>query len=616
MSAGADRLKWVFELQDRMSGPAQRIRNRLADVHRELSRTLAASQRLTGARGGADSGMGGLVTSLNMGVDLAGRFAGVLGGLAGAFSRAASGAASFVFGQAAFRENSMTTLTALLDREQGAGAGRRAFQRAVQLAQVMPGGTSDLVRSFTQLTVSGFRGRGLENMFGFVSDMAARNPGDSDMPRRLATTIGQIRSMDRLDGSNFRELTMAGVNSGELLATLGRGRGMRGSQRAINARVQQMISSHQIRADEVFGALLQQNEATTGMRAGGFAMSQGRNLTGLADTLRSVPETLLQAMDFEHSAGLNRFKDTLVRVVDLLNTASPYAQRLQRVAARVTEGVAGVLFPRAGGIPIERVLGGAITAVERLASAGAWMWRNVFAPFGGGFLRVMRATFVPIVTTFARLFGMSSAGMNFAQTFERLGTLAGLFASVVIVGLGNAALTIYNLWTSAARLFNSLASGWMRFGAWLTSLGTWFMSIGQYITDGLAHGISQGAQHVWEQITGLGTGALALLRRELGIASPSRAFMELGGYTAEGFALGIERGAPDVATAVGAMVRAPDLSGLGARAAGAAGAGAVTVGDIIIQVPPGDYDTEALAERIREMLPSELLAALRRIATT
>lgn len=85
------------------------------------------------------------------------------------------------------------------------------------------------------------------------------------------------------------------------------------------------------------------------------------------------------------------------------------------------------------------------------------------------------------------------------------------------------------------------------------------------------------------------------IKKELGIRSPSRVFQEIGTFITEGLALGIERGAGRVNSAVNGLVDTNTLanlnspisalSGQGATTGGAAAAGGIEAGAIVINTP-------------------------------
>lgn len=114
------------------------------------------------------------------------------------------------------------------------------------------------------------------------------------------------------------------------------------------------------------------------------------------------------------------------------------------------------------------------------------------------------------------------------------------------------------------------------------------VSIGKDLVKGLWNGISDKVDWVLEKIKGMGASIEKAIKKQLGIASPSKVFAEIGRFTAEGFGLGFEDTMGDVETDMantfdnltGSMIAEVTANGTGANMIGDAttyNGGAITI---------------------------------------
>jgi len=69
-----------------------------------------------------------------------------------------------------------------------------------------------------------------------------------------------------------------------------------------------------------------------------------------------------------------------------------------------------------------------------------------------------------------------------------------------------------------------------------------FPGMGTYVTDGVAEGIENGADDVYEAVDNVATHSIEYMANSLGINSPSRYTIPMGEYMSEGIAVGLENG--------------------------------------------------------------------------
>lgn len=182
-------------------------------------------------------------------------------------------------------------------------------------------------------------------------------------------------------------------------------------------------------------------------------------------------------------------------------------------------------------------------------------------------------------------------------------TLALLLAGLVIGGpiglLGAALVSIgIDIWES-----------WDSIAAWFDQV----VSIGSDIIDGIVKGITGGIDKLKSAIGGVVDGAVGWFKNLLGIRSPSTVFAKMGEQTMMGYAQGIGRGAGGVEAALGSAIAIDDVAA-GSRF-NTRGGGGVTIqfGDIVVHVTGGGEDGRSVADQVREGLGDAVLDVLERL---
>lgn len=241
----------------------------------------------------------------------------------------------------------------------------------------------------------------------------------------------------------------------------------------------------------------------------------------------------------------------------------------------------------------------------------------------GGFLKPA-ANFIAFANKLggaARLFGMlRTAAMFLARGILRAGLMMManpmvLAITLLVAAVAGAAYLIYSNWDKIKAAFQQGV-------AFIAGMGGRMMSIGRNVVLGLARGIGNARQAVWNALKGVVMSGVSKVKNLLGIKSPSRVFMAIGAHTGEGMAVGLDRQRRRVtgaagrlatgAIAAGSMAMAP--TALAARPASAAGAGAgggPLIGELHIHQMPGE-DAQDLAQRVMALIERKMASADRR----
>ena len=410
---------------------------------------------------------------------------------------------------------------------------------------------------------------------------------------------GTVRAFEKNFGVNLpaamRKLTDAGYSSLEAIAMvteqatggdmarLGYALEDMQARQGIMALMQNMDEYRRIRAaamdsggtvDRAFGQRAAR-DATVNWRA--FMASASTLAITLGTTLLPVAT---EAMDV---------------IAGLATRVSDWAQRNPEAAATVTKLVAGLAVLKIGLGASTFLLGGFLKPLSSLIAFSARL---------GGVSRIF------MVLRTAALFlgrGLLRAGLMM------LANPMVLAITLLVAAIAGAAYLIYKHWDAIKAAF------WQGV-EFLTGMGSRMLSIGRNIVLGLARGIANARQAVWNALKGVVLNGIDNVKSLLGINSPSRVFMAIGQHTGEGMAVGLDRQRRRVAGAAGRLALGAATAGamtmtpaaIAAQpAAGTGQLGGKAVIEIHIHQRPGE-DAQDLASRVADELERRQVSAARR----
>jgi TP901 family phage tail tape measure protein len=169
----------------------------------------------------------------------------------------------------------------------------------------------------------------------------------------------------------------------------------------------------------------------------------------------------------------------------------------------------------------------------------------------------------------------------------------------IAIGIGLAALAIYNHWDKIKATFNGAI-------AWLKSLT--LKDVGMMLLKGLGEGMLMGIAPVLQIAYTLASKIKSAFTGSMAIKSPSRVFMGYGSHIATGLALGIENGQRRPLQAVRRLTTGLATAGIVGSAAVASAGGSATraasapvTQNFYITQSAGE-DSEALARRIAALV--------------
>jgi hypothetical protein len=619
-----DRLEWTLALLDRASGPARRVAKGLDAVSASQERVTRAAKG-AGSRGPIDSIERGLrrrrgAREARVGRELddlvrgqravasSGVNAGALvGGAFMAIGAAALGAAlavgriTLALGEsmvqaADWRNRTEGAFRVLLSAQDRPALVGQAFQRASQYAQRFGLDVRDVARQMVQLTAAGFSQSEIPQVMQAAGDLGALEGPQA--AERAITAIRQIRAkgvlqMEELSG----QLADAGLSVGDVVAEIGRARGLRGDETAVGNQVRSLITARRVSAQQGISAIMGVIARRSGGRLGGTLDTQSRGAEAAMNRLRN--SWLLLQSNFARSPAFARIIGFVERMATALDPASAGAQRFGAQLDRffnVITGAAARIDPVALFNGMVAAIGTIGSALARIAPyAQAWV-TNFYGPIA---LSLQRVT-TRVGGFFAAIFGGSGPSINtiaaLARGFALVAQIALGVAGVVVGAFGLVARVIAVPLTAITAFWRSLVGAFS--GVELS-----FVGIGTAIVRGLVSGVTAAASAAYDSVRGLANGVVTSVKGALGIRSPSRVFAQLGGHVADGFALGIEGGTGGVRSAIGSMV---DVGAVGARAASAARAGGGPLALTINVTAPEGADADEWGAVIASHVAREL----------
>jgi tape measure domain-containing protein len=603
-----EKLSWMFELLDRMSGPADRIAKSLKRLDPGLKTTAGRTSLFSRLIGGIGSTFGpkaagavlrfaGSFVNLADKVKVLKPVADVLGKVGGVAAKglAVAGTAMIAVGAAAaaavgglavaggkwiiesiaFKETTIASLEAILGTKQAA---EDVFNKATKFAAKTPFSTSQVAAAFERLVAAGVEVKDLEKTMQSLGDFAGT---DISKLEGAIGVIAQIKGKGKLQGEELMQLAERGLPMGKVLDELAKKMGK------TNDEVQKLLSSGSINAEQGIGAIMSVINTTFGGR-----MEKASNtLEGLWSTLKSVPEDILfnpaAAASIEKLVG--PIKELIKGFTSALSPDTENGKRLIAMFDQISTAVASVL----GGLSadgISKTISSILNVAEPLLT--------IFLAFGKSVLSGLGDVLAPVLKWMGELGKDPEMLKSLTDAFITFGKAIGMALGVVVVTVG--AILAFQL--AIAGLVGAVIDFSMAvttaFVDAISSIGTFFedlwkrisnmswQELGMAVVRGIIHGILA-------MISPAG-GAMALLGDTLFNAiTPGSAAMPAGAA--------IQPGAPSGSTTGAA-------SGIAAGAKNQSVA--VSVPQIIINAIAGE-DPPASGRRAADSFMGQMGSALK-----
>lgn len=653
----AESLDWVFELVDKISGPARAAASALGGLTSSLGAAKAAQEALdkasgggrwrtpsgrfaapgtpgaslvTGGGGGRGGGLGGFALGSLLGgegglglaaalgpeaVAVGMAFREVVGGIAefaGAVAKAGFEIGSFVVDVSTSKQSLRIGLeTILQDKAQA----KEITGRVQAIADTTPFAQKDIAMPIKSLLGAHY---GKEKSFDIIKglgDVSALNGFDPEGLQRMSLAMAKMNSSGKL---SLRTLNQLEINSGGLI---GRGQvfdelalSLGKSRKSIEGEFRKGKITAEAGTDAILEAI---RKNLSGGKLGGAMARFGREIPGLTSTIKDVlTQSIIPEVD--DSAGIQQFRGFLRSLADGVQWAKPL---LSSSVGHLIDATFGAVFGKLQDGDQDQFFR---SLFADIAHGVDWVAETIDGIAGNvdvfvyGFLvglQLVRAELRPLGAALEDVFGVNlGKAESRRQLLFEFAVGAAKFAGAMAEVAALIAITV----GYAAQLAAVLKPVFDISTMITTGPFEQFAKLGLDLAKGLAVGLSSGQGEVHAAAGGLVDTAEGSVRTKGQIHSPSRLFGELGGFMAEGAALGIEGGAPRVHEAAASLLTFPKASiggefaqGLAGAAGGAGGAPIqITIGEVHAH---GSGDAEETAERTRDVLAGTLADALERL---
>ena len=399
------KLEWLFSLQDRLSGVASKMLERIDSLNKSLKKVDDTEKKLAGTSDGLGTSMRGagesarqseggfsrFVTTMHDGLGVIGMVGTALSGVVGWIERTARAAlggtrafAEFVLQVGGERESAITGMATVM---QDRAAAANTFRDSLRLAQMTPFETADVVRDRTALVLAGFTAQESRVLYGAAADIrtAMNDPARGEVLMRAFT---RIRGEGGISGRILEELTAAGVGRTQLFAQLAAREG-----RTFGANQQRQLAAwaearlHAFDANQSLNLIIdtiEQRVTHTGI--GGFARAQSTTINGILSNLASLPHDILSGLNIESIPGVQSFKKTMLDFLSLFNEGNEVGARFQRSVSHLIDALFGSLFSSEHGSRVagmSHFIDGLSKSIESVARSARTVIPNIRAFFDG-----------------------------------------------------------------------------------------------------------------------------------------------------------------------------------------------------------------------------------------
>jgi tape measure domain-containing protein len=359
-----ERMRWIIELIDRMSGPARQAGASVQNIIIILDRNDRAVKRST-------STWAQLVSAWDHGINILSRLASVATSVGSILWEGSK----FALGALAFKESTQESFRLMLGTREEAD---KLFSQAVEFGARTPFETKGVIDSFRQLMSSGFKKEEVPILFQALGDISAASGFDTQSISAITTQLAQVKALGHLTMQDLRIITSWSGQAGVGLQTLYKQ--LAETLHVPASALPKMQQAGTISADAfIYSFVKAVKERTAAKELGTIMETQSRTLIGLWSTIKSAPSDFFFRMT-KHVGemhGVEQLKSAMENVITLLAAGSPEAERLgnliERVFGDLLETVFGPLNGPEGLEGMRRTLDDVVTRLEKVD------WKEIFA---------------------------------------------------------------------------------------------------------------------------------------------------------------------------------------------------------------------------------------------
>lgn len=466
------------------------------------------------------------------------------GSIAGKAADFAKSSASYLINIGETKAHAIDVFSTLMG---SADAGKKAFDEVTSVTNKMGKSPEDALKAMTTLMTAGFKFD--EAMAVFLSAASFKQ---FNKDAKIEAIVKGFENMRNAVGGKMtmEGVTQLGKEAGlgvdRIMQAIGKGRGMNTAAKDFNTKLEDMIKTGKVTADEGMTAI-----AGVMGKLGGDTTTAGSGVTNRKDStlslwekLQNAPSNLLFKLDVEGGPAQKALK----AITDALDPTTESGQRLIKAMEGAIAKVGTLLEKMAKPENIAKFMDALVSLVEfipdlvdafvSVGSAIAFVWK-LFSKFSDNFFVVAQAL-DEAWTDMGAVWRVVAVAM--ATAFAPI--IAAVWAVVEAVKLAiswydkaKAAITgnKYELGKAATATVVSPGLG--------AAAG---MADGASFGDGMAKGLASKVPMTNEAALAMAAGVDEKIRTSLKIRSPSRVAFELGAYTGEGFGLGLSASMPDM----------------------------------------------------------------------
>lgn len=414
-----ERMSWVMELFDKMSGPAKRMNAQLKNLYatmgsfRKPLQTFAKDQDLAGS---AAMTLGGTLGMLTKGALIAGAAFVALGFFVG----------KSAFENFAFKESALATGRALWGSAEAADA---MFKKASQLARLTPFNVKEVATAFNRLGAAGFGMEEVPVVFQGLSDIASMSGKGTEAISGMTLAFSQIMGKGKLMSQELNQITESAggaVSRMKLFGEIAKIMGV--SEKSIES----MMENGLIPARVAIMGVMQVAKGLGGGVIGQNSIEQSKTLGGLWSNLEDTITNLWLTMDLTRAPWFTAVKSFLSGLIDALDTTSHSGQVLQGVMDRLFSKTIGS-FIGDGTQDMGQIISDLALGFEFAANVGIAAFKGLWEGLKKGFAPMLAAmgemrTDEDVFRGVQRVF--EAIGVAVAQIANGLIVIGGLVAKI------------------------------------------------------------------------------------------------------------------------------------------------------------------------------------------
>jgi tape measure domain-containing protein len=561
----ADPLEWLFQITDKMSGPAERIANALGKTENSLKHAEHATTSFEKAAEKAEEQSKDLLKELL-------KFGGIglgIEAIAGLFEKVGEMASEavhkvFELGEetikaAAKAQRSEASFKLLLGDE----GGKEALEYIEKIRANTELTGAELRQVAQSLIASGFKAEDFGKVLPAALDVGAIKGGGIANIQEAAAMLGRINLSGKVEGRSLRAL---GLSEDDVLSRIAVLTGKAKDE------IKKGMQTGDIKPDDVLHGVYEAIAAKEKGVLGTAGVEASKSVEAQLHHLTTLPEEYMERLS--KSEGFAKFGGFLENLLKALDPDSPFGQEVLKRITDIFDQIMGVFGGPDQGDMFEGIKGGILGILDIIKDfvptiKGAIEWV-------AGLIKDLRAL------------SLVWDGIKLQQ--EEVSAGASFF-------------------TSGGKNFDEMAKVAVHRAEHEAKIRE-FYGIGKDMSEGVAKGIGDGTKLMAD------VGANSVLAVEDRIRdttqthSPSLLFAKIGRGFAEGIAMGIEEGADAIDRASSSSL-IPGVRGRG-------GGQQISIGDIIVNVDGAGSADEvgaAAAHKLAMAIASHLEGAFEQLAT-